>query len=223
MKNFKRVLAVMLALVMVMSIGLVGLVSSNAASATADEDEPIVARMYLGHKPRNNNTSGHTWIYIENLTNGTLRIGACDLPKGLGVSIGTYGTTVADGKGLYYNVEAWRYRNVDPSTYVHLSKDLTQAQLDKVNNKIVNSNHWSYIFNCAYTSIKIWNTIPGQTVIYLFFPPLTHWQITMNPNHGNGFPMTKPTLQQIFKQIDNQDGTVTTKVTDPSVINEEDA
>lgn len=218
MKNVKRFFAAFLALTMLFSIAIMPVSAADAKSAEAEE--PVyVAKMYIAHRSRDYNTNGHTWIYIENLTNGSIQVGAVAVPKGKGVSIGSYGTTIADGAGLYYNVEAWRYRNVDPIDWIHLSKDLTEEDLAKVSNKIVNTNKWSYFLNCAYAAVRIWNAAPGIRLVYLYFPTLMQWQIAVRRDHGNGFQMIKPPLKDVYKQIDNGD-TVTTVNTDPTIIEE---
>ncbi len=197
MKKFSKIIALLLAAVALVSVFMV---SANAKTENAD-DEEIVARMYLGHKPRYNNMSGHTWIYIENLTNHDLQVGAYTVKKGKGVSTGTYGYQIMDGKGLYYNVEAWRYKNSDPESYIYLSKDLTQEQFDKVNNKISYSGKWSYFLNCGYYALGVWNCVPGQNVVYFIWPTLTQLQMLMKDNCSTGFQMIKPKKSDCFKQI----------------------
>ncbi len=199
MKNFKRILALLIAVLTI--IGVFVLPANAKAEANDDVEEAIVARMYLGHKPRYNNMSGHTWIYIENLTNHDIQVGAYTVKKGKGVSTGTYGTQINDGKGLYYNVEAWRYRNSDPESYIYLSKDLTQAQLEKVSTRILMAGTWSYILNCGYYALGIWNCIPGQTVLFMVWPFLTQVQMLSYSDCSTGFPMIKPKKSDCFKQI----------------------
>lgn len=196
MKNLKKLIAVLLSAVVLMSIFML-----PVSAKSEDTEEEIVARMYIGHKPRYNNVSGHTWIYIENLTDHSLTVGAYTLKKGKGVSVGTFGYSIADGRGLYYNVEAYRYRNSDLSSYIHLSKDLTQEQLDKVSQRILYSGVWDYTLNCAFAAIRIWNAASGMPLVYLMLPPLTQLQILANPNHGEGFKMTTPQMSEVFKQV----------------------
>lgn len=218
MKNLKKLVAIMLAAVILASVFVFP--SSAADTAPAEETEPIVARMYFGHLTRNHNMEGHTWIYIENLTNGTITVGAYKLPKGEGVSVGTYGESTKNGPGLYYNVESWRYKRDDiylPIS-ISLNKDLTQKDLDAVNKTILKSNHWSKLFNCAFTAIKIWNSVPGDHMIYLFFPILTQMQVLASKNDGKGFSMTKHAKWEgkCFFQVVNDDGTITLESADPT-------
>lgn len=179
--------------------------SVSAKTFEVEEEEPIVARMHISHFPRNHDGfQGHSWIYIENLTNKTLEIGAgYKLAKGKGVSIGSYGTSVPK-PGVYYNVEAWRYQKGGEYITVSrsLSKELTQSDLNAVNKAIKSCNHWSYLFNCGYTAIKIWNSVPGEHLIYLFAPFLTQMQILASKNDTTGFPMTIPKWQtECFFQV----------------------
>lgn len=195
--------------------------SVSAADDVTDEADVIVARMYVGHNERYRSLSGHTWIYIENLTDHSLTVGAYTLPVGEGVSCGTFGTSLADGVGLYYNVEAWRYRNINAYEYTYLSKDLTQADLEIVSNKIINGGTWSHILNCAYFAFGVWNSVPGKPLIFLFFPTLHELQILLYMSHGEGFPMTTPKADRIYKQIGKGDDAFLV-VTDPSYV-EDDA
>ncbi len=199
MKNLKRILAVLLAVIVLAGTLVIPVAAGNT------EDDEIVARIYIGHKERYMNLSGHTWVYIENLSDHELTVGVYPLQKGKGVSIGTFGYAIADGKGLYYNVEAYRYQNVDISTYIHLSKDLTQEQLDKVSKKIRTSGVWDYTLNCAFSAIRIWNASFGKPLVYVMIPTLHQLQILINPSHGNGFKMTVPKMSEVYKQVGRGD------------------
>lgn len=221
MKKIKRIIAILLTATILFGTCII---ASAADEGTANNTE-VVARMYLCHKA----STDHTWIYIENLSSKSIQVGAYPymVPKGSGVSVGTYGTTVEDGPGLYYNFEAWRYRYLDPVNnpdhkFVYLYKDLTADDLVKVNNMIVNSNRWSKILNCAYTALRIWNKIPGQKVIYLYFPFLIELQLTFKGainNIDGDLKMIVPTLNQTYKQIDLGDS-VTTQLSNPTPIGE---
>ena len=221
MKKIKRIIAILLTATILFGTCII---ASAADEGTANNTE-VVARMYLCHKA----STDHTWIYIENLSSKSIQVGAYPymVPKGSGVSVGTYGTTVEDGPGLYYNFEAWRYRYLDPVNnpdhkFVYLYKDLTADDLVKVNNMIVNSNRWSKILNCAYTALRIWNKIPGQKVIYLYFPFLIELQLAFKGainNIDGDLKMIVPTLNQTYKQIDLGDS-VTTQLCNPTPIGE---
>ncbi len=183
-----------------------------------DADEEIVARMYIGYNERYMGLSGHSWIYVENLTDHSIMVGAYTVKKGKAVSLGTAGTTLEDGRGLYYNVEAYRYRNIPITDYVHLSKDITQKQLDKLTKRVLNAGAWSYFINCTYFAASAWNSVGGgMPLVYALFPTLFHLQILMYPKHGNGFKMQVPPLTEIYKQHGRGEN-ATLVQTDPSYV-----
>ena len=199
MGSLKRILAVLLSIII-----LAGALVIPVAAGSTESDE-IVARMYIGHKDRYLNFSGHTWIYIENLSDHELMVGAYPLKKGKGVSIGTFGYAIANGKGLYYNVEAYRYRNDEEDASIYVSKDLTQEQLDKVSKKIRKSGIWDYTLNCAYSAIGIWNASFGKPLVYVMIPTLHQVQILMKPSHAKGLKMQPAKTSDVYKQIGKGD------------------
>lgn len=221
MKNLRKIIALLIAVITV--IGVFAIPATVNAADADETEEPIVARMYLGHKPRNYNMSGHTWIYIENLTNHDIQVGAFTVKKGKGVSTGTYGTQINDGKGLYYNVEAWRYKNSDPASYYYLYKDLTESQLEKVSSRILMAGTWSYILNCGYYALGIWNCVPGKTIMFLVWPFLTQVQMLLDPDCSTGFPMIKPKKTDCYKQVGtgNQAYLIQVDPTNPKEVKED--
>lgn len=221
LKIFTKLTSLLLVIAVFFGIFALPVVAADASAEDEIVDDPIVARMYVGHNERYRSLSGHTWIYIENLTDHSIQVGAYTVQKGKGVSVGTFGTSLADGVGLYYNVEAWRYRNYDVTEYIHLSKEITQSQLEIVSNKIINGGTWSYILNCAYFAFGVWNSVPGKPLIFLFFPTLHELQILLYMSHGAGIAMTVPKSDEIFKQIGKGEDAFLV-VTDPSFV-EDDA
>ena len=198
MKIAKRILTILLAALMLTGVFAI---CASAEDATAPVEEEIIARMYIGHRTRDNNLSGHTWIYIENLSDKTITVGVYKVAPGTGVSVGTYGTSVKNGAGVYYNVEAWRYRNYTPDGCIADSKDLTKEYLDIVNSKILNTNKWSKFLNCGYFALRVWNSVPGNSLIYLIWPTMTHIQLLATPGHFYGFDMTVPTVDDCYRMI----------------------
>ena len=92
MKNLRKIIALLIAVITV--IGVFAIPATVNAADADETEEPIVARMYLGHKPRNYNMSGHTWIYIENLTNH-------DIPDGGIHPLVGFDLLAENGQGLY--------------------------------------------------------------------------------------------------------------------------
>lgn len=203
-KLFAKLISFLLVLAIVFGVAVLPVtakVETVPKVDTVDEDE-IVARMYIGHNDRYMGISGHSWIYVENLSDHSIVVGAYTVKKGKAVSLGTAGTTLEDGRGLYYNVEAYRYKNVPPSDYIHLSKDLTQKQVDKLTKRVLNAGTWSYFINCTYFAVSAWNSVGGgMPLLYMLFPPAVQLQILIYPKHGNGFKMQVPDITEVYKQV----------------------
>lgn|GEM_PF-6414802 len=224
MKTFRKLIALVLVVAMLSST--LAFSSSAIFSFKSSDDEPIVARMYIAHLEKPSPTEGHTWIYIENLTSGSIYVGAYyRVPKNQGVSIGTYGESVDAGPGLYYNVEAWRYQNKDiygPITY-SIYKDLTESQLEKVNKTIRSINHWSKLRNCAHAAMKIWNSVPGTHMVYIFLPVFHLMQIRSKKDCVNGYLKMKASnlKNNTWKQVGKGDN-ATIEYTDPKPVEYQD-
>ena len=88
MKTFKKIVAVIM-IIVTLFCSFAFVVSAEDANAI-DENE-YVATVYVCQKARLHYMSGHTWLYFVNLTNHDLQVGLYTLPKGQGVSVGTYG------------------------------------------------------------------------------------------------------------------------------------
>lgn len=205
MKNFKRIVAVLLTAVM-----LVCSFTFLTVNAAEEEEQPVyVARMTLGYRDGAKSFEGHAFLYFENLTDEVIRVGVYNLYPGRGVSLGTFGTMV-DGEGLYYNVEAYRYNLLKLTDYISLTKDLTADQLADVTEKITTSGFWSKFFNCTYFALTTWNTVPGQSMPWLIFPEICNIEIKSYSNHGGYFVMKTPKETSVYKQ--QGDGAAATKV-----------
>ncbi len=217
-EDFKMKKVLSLILTVTLLLGCFTVYSNAALSLGFKKEEPTyVATMYVCQMDRNHSLDGHTWIYIKNLTNSTIKVGAYNLPKGQAVSIGTFGYSIvgpkdgSDPKGLYYNAENYRYNKAKTFEFAYLEKNLTQKQLEKVSNKILNSNSWSYFRNCTWAAFRIWNTIPGQFCPYLISPLFARLSILIYSSHkSDGFKLYNPKADQIFKQVGNGSGATLT-------------
>jgi len=97
MKNtFKKILS--LVLVIMMIVPMFSFVSSAETRA-----EPV-ARLYIWVRVA---VFGHSGIYVENLTDGDITVGCYICPKGQGVTVSAANITRKDGKGNYYNIDAY--------------------------------------------------------------------------------------------------------------------
>ncbi|MBR4726493.1 MAG: hypothetical protein IK080_01230 [Clostridia bacterium] len=88
--------------------------------------------MYLCHRWSKVPSLGHVWVYVENLTQEDMVIGAYTVPPHEGVSLGCFGLTRSDGGGTYYNVEAHCGNKYGVKGMIALQEDLTADKLAKV-------------------------------------------------------------------------------------------
>jgi hypothetical protein len=198
MKLCKKLISVFMIVTVLLSCIIPAVSAANEAESKNDNE--YVACMYVCQKARKAYLSGHTWLYFKNLTDHSITVGAYTLPANQGVSVGTYGYSIKDGKGVYYNVEGYRYTEPTLTDFVCLSKNLTQSQLDAVSQKIKRSGYWSYLLNCSFFAFTTWDVVPGQLLIYLILPLLARLSIILYPSHTSGFELYDPKPDQIFKQ-----------------------
>ena len=163
-------------------------------------DEDIVARIYLCSRWSTVFTTGHIWVYILNLTGDeTFMVGTYPLTPGEGVSVATFGTTRYDGKGVYYNMEAYRDDKYCDESCISISQDINRKELEKVSDKIINSNKWNFIVNCVYFACGVWNTVADEKVVPFFYPPVARAQIKAKGN-GEACIMAHQPGEKSFKQ-----------------------
>lgn len=192
MKFLKKLIAVLMTLVVLFC---------SCTLFTFAKDEEYVATAYVCQKARLAYLSGHTWIYFENLTDHELTVGLYQLPKNQGVSVGTYGYSIKGGRGLYYNVEGYRYNHPQTTDFVCVKKNLTQEDLDQMSTMIKITGIWSYLLNCSFAAFNIWNSSFGEFMPYLIFPFMARLCILIYPQHESGFLLYSPKSDQIFKQV----------------------
>jgi hypothetical protein len=198
MKVSKKITAILMTVVIIIcSFSF----AAYAETSTTKSEKEYVASVYVCQKSKAPYYNGHTWLYFENLTDHTITVGIYQLPKGQGVSVGTYGYAIKDGRGLYYNVEGYRYNHPKTDDFICLKKDLTQSQLDTMSSKITRSGFWSYMLNCSFSAFTTWDVVFGKFLPYLIFPILTRVCILLYPQHQSGFYLYSPKSDQIFKQV----------------------
>ena len=190
----KRILCLLLSLCLLFAL------AAPFSAAAAGEDDEIVANMYLCHRRSSAAIFGHCWVYIENLSNETLQVGAYSCPPGQGVSVGNWFITRADGNGIYYNVEAY-CGNVYGVKGMTATKDtLTRAELKKVSRRAAEQNQWGLFRNCSFYAAAVWNAGSSKKVIPFFHPTVVWLQILL---HGNVGPISMyfPARNQVRRQI----------------------
>lgn len=199
--NLKRLLSLVLAAVMLFSAACVTAYADGSLTEQEDENE-IVATVSICSCIYFFPISGHTWIYVENLSDRVQRVGLYDLPVGQGVSIGSFSFSVADGWGVYYNIEAFREnRDNNSSNHWTKTKELTQSELDSLSRDIANYvNYWDFYFNCAFFAFSIWNSASGDFLIPLVIPAISQLEVILAGGKKGVLEMYEPTEDQIFRQ-----------------------
>ncbi len=156
-----------------------------------------VARIYLCSKLNKFGKVSHFFIYIENLTDESLKVGLITLEKDQGVSMGAFGLQRSDGWGVYYNTESYRFTETDYSTIVALCEELDSSHLAKLNRFLQNNNHWDLIFNCVFFAVDAWNSCTTNFVFPVFIPLLTRLQLVLRP-HTTLTQMYVPARENVY-------------------------
>ena len=199
--NLKKLLSLVLAAVMLFSAACVTAYADGSLTEQEDENE-IVATVSICSCIYFFPISGHTWIYVENLSDRVQRVGLYDLPAGQGVSIGSFSFSVADGWGVYYNIEAFREnRDNNSSNHWTKTKELTQSELDSLSINIANYvNYWDFYFNCAFFAFSIWNSVSGDFLIPLVIPAISQLDVILAGGKKGVLEMYEPAEDQVFRQ-----------------------
>lgn len=142
----------------------------------------------------------HVWIYIKNLSDETLRIGAYDLPAQEGVSIGSWGMMVTDMWGVYYNVESYASKDRDSNDYYSLTKELDIQDIEKVSEEVRRFNYWDPIFNCTVFAYRVWDCVGGKWLFPFPLPWITLIQLAIHGGKTGALEMFVPERTDVFRQ-----------------------
>ena len=162
-------------------------------------DNDIVADIYVFYDKSDIHGAGHTWIYIENLTDQELKVGVYTLPPNEGVSVGTL--PEYDGWGIYYNVEAYQQGIYGMEDQLSMKDQITLRKLRHVSNFIVSyPNFWDPVFfNCMLFAFLAWDMGSWKILIPLFFPIIGKIQMLIYP-HETGTLMKPVTKDKVYRQ-----------------------
>ena len=163
------------------------------------QDNDVVADIYVFYDKSDIHGAGHTWIYVENLTDQELRVGAYTLPPNEGVSVGTL--PEYDGWGLYYNIEAYQQGIYGMEDQLSMKDQITLKKLRRVSSFIVSyPNFWDPVFfNCMLFAFLAWDMGSWKILIPLFFPIIGKIQMLIYP-HETGTLMKPVTKDKVYKQ-----------------------
>ena len=164
------------------------------------QDNDIVANLYVFYDKSDIHGVGHTWIYIENLTDQELKVGVYPLPANEGVSVGTL--PEYDGWGLYYNIEAYQQGIYGMEDQLSMQEEITLKELRRVSNFIVNYiNFWDPVFfNCMLFAFLAWDMGSFKILLPLIFPIIGKIQMMIYP-HETGTLMKPVTKDKVYRQV----------------------
>lgn len=207
--GFKKVTALLLAVIMVFSVSVTAFaaedpdVTEPVTDVTEDSGEEIVARASLFAAMYFFPVAGHTWIYVENLSDEPIMVGLYEVPVGQGVSVGAFSFSVNDGWGIYYNLEAYREnRDDNVKNCRSLTIDLNKSELEELSDSIRSyPNMWEmFIFNCTFFAFAIWNHNSGHFFVPFFLPAVAMLEVMIMGAKKGVTQMYYPTPDQVFKQ-----------------------
>ena len=163
------------------------------------QDNDVVADIYVFYDKSDIHGAGHTWIYIENLTDQSLKVGAYTLPPNEGVSVGTL--PEYDGWGLYYNIEAYQQGIYGMEDQLSMKDQITLKKLRRVSNFIVSyPNFWDPVFfNCMLFAFLAWDMGSWKILLPLIFPIIGKIQMLIYP-HETGTLMKPVTKDKVYRQ-----------------------
>ncbi len=163
------------------------------------QDNDIVANLYVFYDKSDIHGMGHTWIYVENLTNQELKVGIYTLPANEGVSVGTL--PEYDGWGVYYNIEAYQQGIYGMEGQLSMKEEITLKKLRRVSNFIVSyPNFWDPVFfNCMLFAFLAWDMGSLKILLPLFFPIIGKLQMMIYP-HETEVLMKPVTKDKVYRQ-----------------------
>ena len=164
------------------------------------QDNDVVANLYVFYDKSDIHGMGHTWIYVENLTNQELKVGIYTLPAYEGVSVGTL--PEYDGWGVYYNIEAYQQTIYGMEGQISVKEEITLKKLCCVSNFIVNYlNFWDPVFfNCMLFAFLAWDMGSWKILIPLIFPIIGKLQMMIYP-YETEVQMMPVTKDKVYRQV----------------------
>lgn len=197
-------------------------VTESSTSVTQEESEPTTETTDSSEKNEENPTENdgnavaqmsicmrttgfpayfHVWIYIHNISGETVRVGAYDLPADEGVSIGSWGMTVLDSWGIYYNIEAYAGREKSENDYYTITKEIGLQELETVSEEITKWNYWDFFFNCTVFACRVWNCVGDKYILPVPLPLITLLQMAIQGAERGNLVMFVPDREQVCKQV----------------------
>lgn len=175
--------------------------STTAPEEIPEESEPAVAQMSICMRTTGFPAYFHVWIYVHNISEETLKVGAYDLPADEGVSVGAWGMMLWDKWGVFYNRESYASRDRTADDYYSLTKEITLQELETVSKEIVRWNYWDAFFNCIVFACRLWDCVEGDFILHVPFPLITLLQMAIHGAERNALEMFIPDEERVYRQV----------------------
>ena len=223
--KFKKIIAFILALSMVLSVPVLAFAEDTTAEETTLQEsvtqenipEEEVTDTVIPETNDPNETvatlslcsniyvwpiSGHTWIYVHNNSDEPIQMGLYEVLPDQGVSVGAFSFSVNDGWGLYYNIEAYKENEKNRMDNVRsISTELNAEEVAKLSRKLKEyPNYWGFVANCATFSFSMWNSVTNDGFFSLLIPAISDFMIMVRGGKKGVLEMYQPPREQVFRQ-----------------------
>ncbi len=179
--------------------------------------EEYVAEMSICSRASGFPAFFHVWIYIQNISGDTLKIGPYDLPPNEGVSVGTWGMMLFDRWGVYYNMESYASNNRTADDYYALTKSVSAQDIEKISEEITRWDYWDIFFNCTFFATRVWNCIGEKFILPIPLPWIILLQMAINGGGQDDLEMFAPEKERVFKMSGMGENAVLDKVDEHSL------
>ena len=166
-----------------------------------EESEPAVAQMSICMRATGFPAYFHVWIYVHNISDETLKVGAYDLPAGEGVSVGAWGMQFWDKWGVFYNRESYASGERTADDYYSLTKEITLQDVENISKEIMKWNYWDPFFNCIVFACRVWDCVEGDFILHVPFPLITLLQMAIHGAERNALEMFAPDAERVYRQV----------------------
>lgn len=172
MKLTKKIIALLLALITVLTLPICTFAATTDAKTEEESDLGAndVATLYLVFTSANPKIP-HLWIYIENETSETLQLGPYKIEGHGAVSLGAWKDR-GNGAGIHINLERYWVKSETYGRAYYIKTGVTKNELKRMGNALDRHNYWNWTFNCAYFAVSMWNIASVKFIPFLISPRL---------------------------------------------------
>ena len=207
MKNYKRIIALLLALITALMIPVCCFAEEAATADVAEEPAPRrtgkVATLYLNVSNANPKYP-HCWLYFVNETDEPIQVGYYTVPAGDSVSVGNFRDR-GNGSGIYYNLERYWVKEATYGRTFSMSTSVSAGELRVASALMKHMNHWDWVFNnCSGFATTIWNICSPRKILHIGFPQVTRVEMILWGARRMNYTCDKLyNASRVYKQVDD--------------------